>query len=157
MAKLPVGHHLHQRLALDPEDRMEFYELRHFGASYMLNVLGLEAWVVAKQLRHRDGGILVTQLYGHPDRDEAISRMRRKRHQASGDRSGEAVRRSGKSRGNGITDLAAQRARRANRTLPLRGTGVADSDGQSQPPRAGTSRTGPVARTLGERGERWRV
>lgn len=77
MAKLPAGHHLHQRLALDEDDRMDFYELRHFGASYMLNVLGLEAWVVAEQLRHSDGGILVTQLYGHPSREEAINRMRR--------------------------------------------------------------------------------
>lgn len=77
MAKLPAGHHLHQRLALDEDDRMDFYELRHFGASYMLNVLELEAWVVAEQLRHSDGGILVTQLYGHPSREEAINRMRR--------------------------------------------------------------------------------
>jgi integrase len=77
MAKLPPGHHLFQRLALDPEDRMDLYELRHFGASYMLNVLGLEPWVVAEQLRHSDGGTLVVQLYGHPSREEAISRMRR--------------------------------------------------------------------------------
>jgi len=77
MAKLPPGHHLHQRLALDPEDRMDFYELRRFGASYMLNELGLEPWVVAEQLRHSDGGTLVVKLYGHPSRDEAISRIRR--------------------------------------------------------------------------------
>jgi integrase len=77
MAKLPPGHHLHERLALDPEDRMDFYELRHFGASYMLNELGLEPWVVAEQLRHSDGGTLVVKLYGHPSRDEAISRIRR--------------------------------------------------------------------------------
>ena len=76
MAKLPAGHHLHQRLALDPDDRMDFYELRHSGASYMLNVLGLEPWVVAEQLRHSDGGTLVVQLYGHPSREEAINRMR---------------------------------------------------------------------------------
>jgi integrase len=77
MAKLPPGHHLHERLALDPEDRMDFYELRHFGASYMLNELGLEPWVVAEQFRHSDGGTLVVKLYGHPSRDEAISRIRR--------------------------------------------------------------------------------
>jgi integrase len=77
MAKLPPGHHLHERLALDPDDGMDFYELRHFGASYMLNVLGLEPWVIAEQLRHADGGILVVKLYGHPSREEAIGRMRR--------------------------------------------------------------------------------
>ena len=77
MAQLPAGHHLHQRVAVDDEDRMDFYELRHFGASYMLNVLGLEPWVIAEQLRHSDGGILVVKLYGHPSREEAIARMRR--------------------------------------------------------------------------------
>lgn len=34
MAELPPHHHLHARLARDPEDRLDFYELRHFGASY---------------------------------------------------------------------------------------------------------------------------
>jgi integrase len=77
MAKLPHGHHLFERLALDAEDRMDFYELRHFGASYMLNNLGLEPWVVAEQLRHSDGGTLVVKLYGHPSREEAISRIRK--------------------------------------------------------------------------------
>ena len=36
------------------------------GASYMLNVLALEPWVIAEQLRHSDGGALVLELYGHP-------------------------------------------------------------------------------------------
>ena len=43
-AQLPETHHLRERLAVDPEDRLDFYELRHFGASYMLNVLELEPW-----------------------------------------------------------------------------------------------------------------
>jgi hypothetical protein len=76
-AKLPDAHHLRERLAVDPEDRLDFYELRHFGASYMLNVLELEPWVIAEQLRHSDGGALVLELYGHPDRREAIRRIRR--------------------------------------------------------------------------------
>jgi integrase len=76
-AKLPDTHHLRERLAVDPEDRLDFYELRHFGASYMLNVLELEPWVIAEQLRHSDGGALVLELYGHPDRMEAIRRIRR--------------------------------------------------------------------------------
>ena len=53
------------------------YELRHVGASYMLTVLGLEPWVIAEQLRQSDGGALVVELYGHPERAEAIKRIRR--------------------------------------------------------------------------------
>jgi integrase len=77
MARLPAGHHLHQRVALDPKDRLVLHELRHMGASYMLNDLGIEPWVVAKQLRHSDDGRLVIQLYGHPTRQTAIDKIRR--------------------------------------------------------------------------------
>jgi hypothetical protein len=76
-ADLPATHHLVERIAADPEDQLDFYELRHFGASYMLNVLELEPWVIAEQLRHSDGGKLVIELYGHPDRRKAIDRIRR--------------------------------------------------------------------------------
>jgi len=76
-AKLPATHDLRRRLAADPKDRLDFYELRHFGASYMLNDLELEPWVIAEQLRHKDGGKLVVKLYGHPDRKKAIDRIRR--------------------------------------------------------------------------------
>jgi hypothetical protein len=64
MAELPMRHHLHERLARDPEDCLDFYELRHFGASYMLNDLELEPWVVAEQLRQSDGGVLVSGCTG---------------------------------------------------------------------------------------------
>lgn len=77
MASLPIGHHLHQRRALDPEDNFQVAELRHAGASYMLNDLGLEPWVIARQLRHSDDGGLVLRLYGHPTRQTAIEKMRR--------------------------------------------------------------------------------
>ena len=74
---LPDRHHLRERLAVDPDDQLDFYELRHFGASHMLNDLELEPWVIAEQLRHDDGGRLVLELYGHPDRNRAIERIRR--------------------------------------------------------------------------------
>jgi hypothetical protein len=45
-----------------------------FAARYELE---LEPWIIAEQLRHSDGGALVTQLYGHPDRIRAIERIRR--------------------------------------------------------------------------------
>lgn len=76
-ASLPEAHHLRERLLVDPEDRLDFYELRHFGASYMLNDLELEPWIIAQQLRHSDDGTLVLKLYGHPDRGKAIDRIRR--------------------------------------------------------------------------------
>jgi hypothetical protein len=43
----------------------------------MLNVKEIEPWIIAEQLRHKDGGKLVRELYGHPDRRKAIDRMRR--------------------------------------------------------------------------------
>jgi hypothetical protein len=43
----------------------------------MLNVLGLQPWVIAKQLRHGDEGALVLKLYGHPSRSVAIDSTRR--------------------------------------------------------------------------------
>jgi integrase len=76
-ATLPATHDLRRRLAVDPKDWMDFYELRHFGASFMLNELEIEPWVIAEQLRHKDGGKLVLKLYGHPDRRKAIERIRR--------------------------------------------------------------------------------
>jgi integrase len=76
-AALPATHHLRERIAVDPDNQLDFYELRHFGASYMLNELELEPWVIAEQLRHGDGGRLVLELYGHPDRNKAIERIRR--------------------------------------------------------------------------------
>jgi len=77
IAGLPDTHHLRERVAADQQDQLDLYELRHFGASYMLNELELEPWVIAEQLRHSDGGRLVLDLYGHPDRDKAIDRIRR--------------------------------------------------------------------------------
>lgn len=43
----------------------------------MFNVLGIEPWVIAKQLRHKDDGGLVVRLYGHPTTETAIDHLRR--------------------------------------------------------------------------------
>ena len=75
--ELPAGHHLRERLAHDPDNNLDFHELRHMGASYALNILQIEPWVIAKQLRHSDDGALVIKLYGHPTRQTAMDRMRR--------------------------------------------------------------------------------
>lgn len=45
---------------------MDFYELRHFAATHMMEH-GLASYEVAHQLGHRDNGRLVEQTYGHPN------------------------------------------------------------------------------------------
>lgn len=53
---------------------MDFYELRHFCATYLLEQ-GLEPWEVAVQLGHTDGGKLVMETYGHPSERRARLRI----------------------------------------------------------------------------------
>jgi integrase len=71
----PASHKLRRRLAKDPDATYDFYELRHFGASYMLNVLRIEPWVIARQLRHSNTKQIL-ELYGHPETESAIDTMR---------------------------------------------------------------------------------
>ena len=49
---------------------------RHYFGWYALNVLGLDSAVIAEQLGHKDGGRLVEQLYGHPDRRLRLAKIR---------------------------------------------------------------------------------
>jgi hypothetical protein len=76
MAQLPAGHPCISALpsTMRTEGLLRAPALRR---SYMLNVLELEPWVIAEQLRHSDAGVLVVKLYGHPSREAAIERMRR--------------------------------------------------------------------------------
>jgi integrase len=55
---------------------MDFYELRHFCATHLLE-LGLSPADVAIQLGHTDGGALVMSTYGHPSEDAARERLKR--------------------------------------------------------------------------------
>jgi integrase len=55
---------------------VEFYGLRHFCATYLIEQ-GVESWIVAKQLGHSDGGGLVEQVYGHPRDEVARERLRK--------------------------------------------------------------------------------
>lgn len=57
--------------------RFTWYQLRHFCGWYLLNVKLLEPWMVAQQLRHDDGGVLVVGLYGHPEARVAREQIRR--------------------------------------------------------------------------------
>jgi integrase len=56
---------------------MDFYELRHFCASWLFSDLELPAQDVAHQLGHTDGGALVQRLYGHPSERLARERIKR--------------------------------------------------------------------------------
>jgi integrase len=53
---------------------MDFYELRHFCATHLLE-LGLPPADVAVQLGHTDGGALVMSTYGHPSERAARGRI----------------------------------------------------------------------------------
>lgn len=53
---------------------MDFYELRHFCATHLLE-LGVSHADVAVQLGHTDGGALVMSTYGHPSEDAARERL----------------------------------------------------------------------------------
>lgn len=55
---------------------MDFYELRHFCATHLLE-LGVSHADVAVQLGHTDGGALVMWTYGHPSEDAARERLKR--------------------------------------------------------------------------------
>jgi len=55
---------------------MDYYELRHFCASHLLE-LGVSHADVAVQLGHTDGGALVMSTYGHPSEDAARERLKR--------------------------------------------------------------------------------
>ena len=54
---------------------MDFYELRHFCATHLLE-LGVSHSDVAVQLGHTDGGMLVMSTYGHPSEDGARERLK---------------------------------------------------------------------------------
>lgn len=53
---------------------MSFYELRHFCATWLLD-LGLSPADVALQLGHTDGGALIMSTYGHPSERAARGRI----------------------------------------------------------------------------------
>jgi integrase len=65
------------RSARNPkEPEMDFYELRHFGATQMAEK-GVEDWVGAEMMGHIDGGKLFRDTYSHPANRVAGERLRR--------------------------------------------------------------------------------
>jgi integrase len=57
-------------------DDLDFYDLRHFGGSYMTNDLELPPEVTAIQMGHRDRGHMVRTLYGHKSETLAREELR---------------------------------------------------------------------------------
>src|SRR4051794_24972821 len=74
MAKLPDDHWLKERVAQDPNDQLNFYELRHYGCTRFLE-LGASAEDVAVQLGHRSPELVYT-VYGRPDKARARARLK---------------------------------------------------------------------------------
>lgn len=58
---------------------MVFYELRHAGATWLIEA-GVESWIVALMLGHEDGGRLVEKTYGHPSEKVARKRLEEVQH-----------------------------------------------------------------------------
>lgn len=70
------GYYWRQIRAAAEVSSMEFYELRHYCATRLLE-RGVSDADVAHQLGHTDGGELVRKVYGHPSSRSAIERLRR--------------------------------------------------------------------------------
>jgi len=71
------NHHWNRvRCAVGLGDVSLYLATKHYFGWYALNVLGLEAAVIAEQFGHRDGGKLVEQLYGHPDKKLRRAKLR---------------------------------------------------------------------------------
>lgn len=77
-----VGGHRFNHSSLRPYWRevrrgeMDIYELRHFGATYLLDELGLSEYDVSIQMGHTDGGKLVREVYGHRSHARARDRIK---------------------------------------------------------------------------------
>lgn len=65
-------HHWNRvRCAAGLPDMTLYLATRHHFGWYALNVVELEPHIIAEQLGHKDGGKLVVELYGHPDKNRA--------------------------------------------------------------------------------------
>jgi integrase len=65
------------RAAAGLDDKTLYVCTRHYAGWYMLNVLDMDAPVVAHQLGHEDGGREVERTYGHRDRARSLEKIKR--------------------------------------------------------------------------------
>jgi integrase len=56
---------------------MDFHELRHYCATYLVQTLRLSYPDAAHQLGHTDGGELLRRLYAHPDEEQTLDEIAR--------------------------------------------------------------------------------
>lgn len=72
----PAWHHRWDKIrsGVDRDDLI-YYDLRHFGATWLLEH-GVSVEDVAAQMGHQDGGKEVIRTYGHPDLRHARARIR---------------------------------------------------------------------------------
>lgn len=72
------NHHWNRVRAASGLHEFTLYQAtRHYAGWYMVNVLDLDAAVVAHQLGHEDGGQLVEELYGHRERGRSLEKIKR--------------------------------------------------------------------------------
>jgi len=64
------------RIAAGKPD-MDWHELRHWCATYLVTALGLSFPDAAEQLGHTDGGALLARLYFHADKERALDSIAR--------------------------------------------------------------------------------
>lgn len=70
-------HHWNRvRAAAGLGDVSLYLATRHYFGWYALNVLRLDAPVIAHQLGHKDGGVLVERLYGHREEERSLAAVR---------------------------------------------------------------------------------
>lgn len=60
--------------AAESRPGIRFHDLRHFGATQLLE-MGFSHFDVSVQLGHNDQGALVMERYGHPSKDAALERL----------------------------------------------------------------------------------
>lgn len=65
-----------RRMRRIPAD-FDFYELRHYFASYLANELHATPYDIATQMGHADGGKLALRLYVHTEQSDSNERMRK--------------------------------------------------------------------------------
>lgn len=65
------------RAAAGLDDKTLYVCTRHYAGWYLLNVLDMEAPVVAHQLGHEDGGREVERTYGHRERSRSLEKIKR--------------------------------------------------------------------------------
>lgn len=74
LSRSKLAYRWHELRGLAGLGKMRFYDLRHTGATRLLE-MGAYSYEVAYALGHQDGGRLVERTYGHPQVERALDRI----------------------------------------------------------------------------------